>query len=154
MKKPDQADEAMDTLRAVQSLMGQLDFTMTADGSYYKNYGIGDDSVMQLVPVFDKGISLDVSYKLVGFNMVTSRRVHIVEGLPAPVESFPIECVDDVKSIVQSLAPGSRTQLTETYMVTAVCSMCDNEVSSYVQQSGQFTCLKCMGMVDTDQDQA
>lgn len=146
-----QQEQALDTLIAVQSLMGQLGFTMTSDGGYYKDYGVGDDSYARLTPIFDKGISLDMSYKLVGFNLSVNKQVHIVEGLPAPLEEFPIECVDDVKNVVANLAPGSRTQMVESFMVTATCSMCGNDVASYLHNKDGYTCLKCMGMSDEQQ---
>lgn len=145
-----QQEQAIDTLLAVQSLMGQLGFTMTSDGGYYKDYAVDGDSIVRLTPVFDRGISLDMSYRLVGFDMTTRKQIHIVEGLPAPIEQFPIECVDDVKNVVTSLAPGSRTQMVESFMVMVTCNMCGNEVASYLHNKNGYTCLKCMGMSEDE----
>lgn len=150
MSKKNQQVEAMSMLQTVQLLLGQLGFTLNGDGSYYKDYGLNDGSAVRVVPVFDRGISIDVSYKLVGFNLTSSRRVQFVDGLPAPMEEFPFETVDDIRSLVTGLAPSSSQQMSDTHMIMATCSQCGNEVESFLHIKNAYTCLKCLGMSDSE----
>lgn len=148
MSPKNQQELAIATLQVVQQILGQLGFTLTADRGYYKDYGLTDGSVARLIPIFDKGISLDMSYRLTGFDIITSKRIHFVEGLPAPVEEFPFEMSDDVKSLIAGLAPASKPPLSESFMVTAECAQCGKDVESFVHIGNQYTCLQCLGIKD------
>jgi hypothetical protein len=143
-----QREDAMSTLQTAQLLLGQLGFTLNGDGSYHKDYGTTDGSIVRLIPVFDKGISLDVAYRLTGFTVIHQKQIHFVDGLPAQVEEFPMETMADVKNLVSGLAPSSRSQMTDSYMITISCCQCGNDAESFIQLKGQYTCLKCVGMTD------
>ena len=149
-KFKDQDQEAYDDLVLAQTILGQLGYTLTSDGKYYKDYGIQNGSTVRMVPIFDHGMSMDVQRRLTGFTIVTSKQIPIVEGIPAPFEEFPIECIDDVNTIINSLAPLSKISPVESFMVTQICSSCNNEVHSFMYMNGQYICLNCAGFSDSE----
>ena len=141
----DQQEEAIDALMIIQSILGQLGFTLTSDSAYYKDYANSDGDAIRIIPVFDHGISVDVHRKLTGFNVIRSKFIPIIEGIQAPLDQIPMECLDDVSKIINSLAPFSKPPLAETFMVTQTCSMCDRDTESFLYFNGAYVCTKCAG---------
>jgi hypothetical protein len=140
-----QVQETMATLLNTQKLLGDLEFTLTSDGRYYKDYGLVNGSSVRIVPTFDKGISLDVRVKLVGFTITTSKTIDVIDGVSTSITDFPIECTDDITKIIGALAPFSRPPLDETFMVTQICSTCNQDSHSYMLIGGEYQCLRCSG---------
>lgn len=143
-----QQEQAMADLMRVQQLMGRLGFTMTADSGYYKDYGLMSGGSARLVPVFDKGISVNSSFKLIGVNIVNSVFIPIVESASPQLDGVPRECIDDVMSIIGELQPIAYQPMSETFMITATCGDCGNDVASFLQISGTVKCLRCMGYTE------
>jgi hypothetical protein len=140
-----QTEGAIDALLVIQGILGQLGFTLTSDNKYYKDYASTDGDAIRIIPVFDHGISVDIHRKLTGFNVIKSKVIPIVEGLSAPLDQIPVECLDDVSKIINTLAPFSKPPLAETFMITQNCSMCGDEVESFLYINGTYTCTKCAG---------
>jgi hypothetical protein len=139
-----QKDKALQDLIFIQEALGALGFTLAGDNTYYKDYGLLDGSVVRIIPHFDKGISVDMSYRLCALTVTNTRTVPIVEGKPVQFEYFPRECLNDVTQMLANLAPQSRMPLKETYIITAICDKCGLEVSSFFQDKGRRLCLKCI----------
>lgn len=142
-----QQSDAINNLLVVQDLLGGLGFTLTSDNSYYKDYGLVDGTIMRLIPVFDKGISLDMAYKLVGFNITSTKYIPAVSDLhwSSVTGDVPAECKNDVSVIMRTIGSIDRKPLTENFMITAICSACNDEASSFFRVKGKDICVKCMG---------
>lgn len=144
----DQQTSAMADLMIIQSVLGQLGFTLTSDGKYYKDYALSDNTAMRIIPVFDHGMSVDIQRRLTGFNLVTNKLIPVVQGISVNIDDYPVECVDDITKIISILAPLSRSAMSENFMMTQTCSMCANDVSSYIYMGGKYMCLRCAGLSD------
>jgi hypothetical protein len=145
MEEFDQQDDAMHGLLVVQELLGSLGFTLTSDGNYYKDYALLDGGIARLAPVFDRGISLDVSYNLVGFNLTNSKFISAASLLEA---DLPAECKSDMGVIINGISSTTSRQMVETFMVTTVCATCGEEVNSFLRLGGKDVCVRCMGYSD------
>lgn len=138
----DQQRLAMESLQKTQETLGLLGYTISSAG-WHKDYGLHDGSVVRLMPVFDRGISLDVSYKLTGIQISSIKFVPFEDGIPVQLEQFPRECIEDVAAIASVLAPHARAPAQEVFILTSVCEQCSEEVSSFIQVDGHYSCLKC-----------
>lgn len=143
-----QQELAIENLTNIQNTLGELGFTLSGDRSYFKDYGLFDGSTVRLVPVFDKGISIDMSYRMVGISVSNTKFVPMSDGIPVQLEQFPRECFEDVAQVVSKLAPHARTPLKESYILTAECNECGDAASSFVQVSNVQMCLDCAGLLE------
>lgn len=144
-----QQRQALDNFQKVQEMFGTLGYTINSTG-WYKDYGLHDGSVVRLVPVFDKGISLDMAYKLVGIQISSIKFIPFEDGRPVQLEQFPRECMEDVAVIASKLASHTRTPVQEVFILTTTCEQCSNEVSSFIQVDGHYSCLECAGLLSSN----
>lgn len=136
--------ESLDELVYYQVLLGELGFTISGDGSYYKDYGLLDGSILRLVPNFDTGISLDSKFRLSAITINSSKTVPILEGGQTRLNEFPRECMGDVMQMMATMAPQSRMPLQETFIITEHCTMCGDKVSSFFKKQEETLCLDCL----------
>jgi len=145
MEYNNQMDMAMQSLMAIQNVMGELGFILNGDNTYYKDYALMDGSIMRLTPVFDRGTSMNVDYRLVGFNINTMKFVSITNGTLESPNAVPRDCTGDVSRIIETVGFLEKKPQTESFIVVVPCSDCGNEVNSYLQFGTKFRCLKCVG---------
>lgn len=136
--------KTLNELIAIQTTLGGLGFSISGDGSYYKEYGLLDGSVVRLVPHFDQGISLDNTYTLSAVSIQSVRTIPIEGNAGATLSAVPRECVEDMTAMLASMAPQSRVAPQESYIISEKCSSCDNEVSSFFRKDGEVLCLTCL----------
>jgi len=136
--------EAIQNLEHVQQLFGELEFTLTRTG-YYKDYGLSNGTIIRIVPIFDKGVSLDMRYDLSAISVAGSEIIPIVAGRQIAFDKIPSECRDDVLRILAELAPGALIPKKESFILTMICTKCRKEISSYLSIKGVVKCLKCAG---------
>lgn len=143
-----QQEQAIKDLLETQTLMGELGFTLTSDGSYYKDYGTADGGIARIVPVFDKGVSMDMAFKLVGFSIQTSHFVPVTQGMIVATDRLPTECRSDADKLMAKIGAQARKPMSENFMITITCSSCNNETPSFFQFGTRQVCMKCMGYGD------
>src|SRR3990167_8956282 len=100
-------NKALQDLIAYQELLGELGFTIDGDGTYWKDYGLINGGRARIVPLFDKGISLDTSYCLSAISVSNERVVPIESGKLISFEQIPNECMQDVTRMIALMAPQS-----------------------------------------------
>ena len=137
-----QTRTAMDELIKYQIKLGDLGFTLNSDRTYSKEYATADGRLVRLSPNFDKGISLDSQYALSSFTVITVTTVPVVNG---SIESgaIPKECASDISALTYSMSPKTR-DIKEDMVVTAVCSVCSKQVSSFMFTDSKHYCLSCI----------
>jgi hypothetical protein len=136
--------EAIQNLEHVQQLFGELEFTLTRTG-YYKDYGLANGTTVRIVPMFDKGVSLDMRYDLSAISVAGNEIIPIVAGRQIAFDKIPAECREDVLRILAELAPGALISKKESFILTMICTKCRKEISSYLSIKGVVKCLKCAG---------
>jgi hypothetical protein len=130
---------ALNKLIDMQELLGALEFTLTNDQVYYKDYGLQDGVTMRVVPHFDKGTSSSKNFEVTGFSVMTNRFVSVTD-LVADNVQFSKECISDLIAIATKT--GS-TELYKRFIVNEACSECSKLVSSFVLVDNKFYCVRC-----------
>ena len=138
-----QQQESIDSLTKIQELLGELGYTLTPDG-YYKDYASANSTLTRIVPVFDKGMSLDMRYALSGLSITGHETISIVSGHQIEFAKIPSECREDVMRMLAELAPGALTPKGESFIITMLCTQCKNTVNSFLSLKGVVTCLDCL----------
>lgn len=136
--------KVIEQLQEIQNTLGRMDFTLLPDGTYYKDYGLLDGAVLRIVPHFNYGISLEEELTLVSIDVNSVRNIPIVSHGKTALNEFPRECMDDVATMIATMAPQSRMPLKESYIVEAECDHCKQIVSSFFTVDGRHTCLDCL----------
>lgn len=136
--------KTLNELIAIQINLSNLGFSIGGDGNYYKEYGLLDGSTIRLVPHFDQGMSLDNTYILSSVAIQSMKVVPIEGNAGTTLSEFPRECVEDVTTMLATMAPQSRIAQKETYIINETCSQCKTEVSSFLRKGGEILCLSCL----------
>jgi hypothetical protein len=138
-----QQQQSIDGLIKIQELLGELGFTLTPDG-YYKDYASANNTLTRIVPVFDKGMSIDMQYALSGLSITGHETIPIISGLQIEFAKVPAECREDVMRMLAELAPGALVSKEETFIVNMICTECKDNVHSYISLKGVVTCINCL----------
>lgn len=142
-------NKALDDLIKAQVTLGDLGFTLLPNNTYYKDYGLVNGGIVRIVPIFDKSISLAKEYSLVALEIVDYDRIEINSNEPIALEKFPMECMEDVTSILARLVPEvAMAQRKQTFIINADCSECKRNVHSFIKLGDVVTCLPCFGLED------
>ena len=136
--------QAMDSLVKIQTLLGELGYTLDKQG-YYKDYGLLNGSLTRITPIFDKGMSVDLQYNLSALSIAGHEIISIVHGQPVALDKIPSEARTDVMRMLAELAPGALLPKSESFILTMSCSSCKEVVSSFFSNKGEVQCLKCLG---------
>ena len=136
--------QALDSLTKIQILLGDLGFTLTQNG-YYKDYGSVNGSTTRIVPIFDKGLSLDLQYNLTAVSVEGQETIEIARGQPVALDRIPSEARTDMMRMLAELAPDALLPKTESFILVMTCSSCTEVVSSYFVNEGDVKCLECLG---------
>lgn len=139
-----QKSQALASLQKIQLLLGELGFTLAADG-YFKDYGLLNGSVVRIAPIFDKGMSLDMHYNLSALAVTGHETITIVTGQPVALDRVPGEARVDVMRMLAELAPEALIPKTESFIMTMICTDCHETVSSFFNLKGIVKCLECSG---------
>jgi hypothetical protein len=139
-----QHTKAVENLDRIQRLLGELNFTLTKNG-YYKDYGTNNGSTTRIIPIFDKGLTLDVQYNLSAMEVTNSEIIPVITGKTVSFDKIPAECRDDIIRMLAELSPEAIIPKTESFILTMICTKCREEVYSYFSLKGVIKCIKCMG---------
>lgn len=131
-------------LVAFQTLLGDMGFTLSGNGTYYKDYRLHNGSNVRLIPHFNTDPSTSKVHQLSAISINNSKIVLIKENGNTELGEFPKECMEDVTKMIVMMAPQSRMILKETYVITEHCNMCSNKISSFFKKDGEAYCINCV----------
>jgi ribosomal protein S27E len=140
----DNTNPALQSLINFQNLLGELGFTLSGDGGYYKDYGLLNGGQARLIPLFDQGLSADPTYVLSGIQIANQQTIPILQNGGTALDQFPRECLEDVTKMIATMAPQSRIPNRESFIVTAQCNICSKTVSSFSRVDEKVSCLSCL----------
>jgi len=121
-----------------------LGFTLSGDGTYYKDYGLINGGQTRLIPLFDQGLSSESTYTLNGIQIVNQQIIPILHNGETALDQFPRECLEDVTKMIATMAPQSRIPNKESFIITAQCCICSETVSSFSRVGEKVNCIPCL----------
>lgn len=129
-----EARSALDNLLRAQQVFGKLEFTLNSDRTYSKEYAVGTNGIVKIVPIFDTSMN---GYKLTGFNAIYAQRIGLNEYSKSSL--LPKECKEDLTSIIISL---TKKIIQEKHIIEVQCSKC-NKISTSFVDLDCYTCIDC-----------
>jgi len=132
---------ARDKIINWQTKFGELGFTLTSDFTYYKDYGVGDNSVVRLMPRFDGGTDSQRDFSLTGFSIVTNSFIS-VDKLNLGKLGLHHDCTKDIISIMSNCGDGFSNK--ESFIIEEECSVCATITNSFIVEDDKLLCMDCI----------
>jgi hypothetical protein len=121
---------------AANNVLSSVEFTLASDG-WYKLYS-DSNTVYRVEPKFDKGISVDKRYDIIGFII---HKQEYVEAASINNKNIPKEMYEDMSKIVNELSQYT-IKRTDSAVDMVQCDICHDKVAEWMEIKDKYICAK------------